>query len=113
MERFHLDDIQAQAVCDMRLIALQGLNREKLEAEYKELEERIAYYNQLLASEEMIVLNNQQTFQQVGPLLGFAQVVLGAADDNLLLIGNILIQNVPQPKRPQGGTHRHPGQIWR
>ncbi len=54
MERFHLDDIQAQAVCDMRLIALQGLNREKLEAEYKELEERIAYYNQLLASEEMI-----------------------------------------------------------
>ena len=42
-----------------------------------------------------VVLNNQQTFQQVGPFLGFAQVVLGAADDNLLLIGNILIQNVP------------------
>ena len=54
MERFHLDDVQAQAICDMRLIALQGLNREKLEAEYKELEERIAYFNQLLASEEML-----------------------------------------------------------
>ena len=54
MERFGLDDIQAQAICDMRLISLQGLNREKLEAEYKELEERIAYFNQLLASEEML-----------------------------------------------------------
>jgi len=54
MERFGLDDVQAQAICDMRLIALQGLNREKLEAEYKELEGRIAYYNQLLGSDEMI-----------------------------------------------------------
>ena len=54
MERFELDDVQAQAICDMRLIALQGLNREKLETEYKELEERIAYFNQLLASEEML-----------------------------------------------------------
>ena len=51
MERFHLDDVQAQAICDMRLIALQGLNREKLEAEYKELEEKIAYYQELLADE--------------------------------------------------------------
>ena len=51
MERFNLDDVQAQAICDMRLIALQGLNREKLEAEYKELEERIAYYQELLADE--------------------------------------------------------------
>ena len=54
MERFQLDDVQAQAICDMRLIALQGLNREKLEAEYKELEERIAYFNELLASETML-----------------------------------------------------------
>ena len=54
MERFGLDDVQAQAICDMRLIALQGLNREKLENEYKELEEKIAYYNQLLGSPEMI-----------------------------------------------------------
>ena len=54
MERFGLDDVQAQAICDMRLISLQGLNREKLEAEYKELEEKIAYYTQLLGSDEMI-----------------------------------------------------------
>ena len=51
MERFDLDDVQAQAICDMRLIALQGLNREKLEAEYKELEQKIAYYQELLADE--------------------------------------------------------------
>ena len=52
MERFSLDDVQAQAICDMRLIALQGLNREKLEAEYRELERRIAYYQELLADPE-------------------------------------------------------------
>ena len=54
MERFNLDDVQAQAICDMRLIALQGLNREKLEAEYKELEQKIAYYQELLADESKL-----------------------------------------------------------
>ena len=49
MDRFGLDDIQAQAILDMRLKALQGLDREKLQAEYDELMERIAYYSQLLA----------------------------------------------------------------
>ncbi len=53
-ERFGLDDVQAQAICDMRLIALQGLNREKLENEFKELQERIAYYNELLAEPEKL-----------------------------------------------------------
>ena len=54
MERFQLDDVQAQAICDMRLIALQGLNREKLEAEYKDLEQKIAYYQELLADESKL-----------------------------------------------------------
>ena len=54
MNRFNLDDVQAQAICDMRLIALQGLNREKLEAEYKELEQKIAYYQELLADESKL-----------------------------------------------------------
>jgi len=54
MERFGLDDVQAQAICDMRLIALQGLNREKLENEYKELEEKIAYYNQILSDDGLV-----------------------------------------------------------
>ena len=54
MERFNLSDVQAQAICDMRLIALQGMNREKLENEAKELRARIEYYNDLLAHEEKI-----------------------------------------------------------
>ncbi len=49
MSRFGLDDIQAQAILDMQLKRLQGLERDKLLAEYKELEERIAYYAGLLA----------------------------------------------------------------
>ena len=48
MQRFGLDDIQAQAILDMRLKALQGLDREKLQNEYKELEDRIAYYERVL-----------------------------------------------------------------
>ena len=54
MSRFGLDEIQAQAILDMRLKALQGLDREKLEREYAELEERIAYYESLLADPEKI-----------------------------------------------------------
>ncbi len=53
-ERFSLDEVQAQAILEMRLRALQGLDREKLEAEYQELEKKIAYYHQLLGSEEML-----------------------------------------------------------
>ena len=51
MERFGLDDVQAQAILDMRLKALQGLDREKLQSEYNELMERIRYYLELLADE--------------------------------------------------------------
>ena len=46
--RFGLTDVQAQAILDMRLKALQGLDREKLQAEYNELQEKIAYYLELL-----------------------------------------------------------------
>ena len=63
MARFNLSDVQAQAICDMRLIALQGLNREKLELEYKEIEEKIAYYKELLGNPEKIkgVLKDELT----------------------------------------------------
>ena len=54
MERFSLDEVQAQAILDMRLKALQGLDREKLQAEYEELEKRISYYNSLLADEGLL-----------------------------------------------------------
>ena len=54
MERFGLDDVQAQAILDMRLKALQGLDREKLQAEFDELMERIRYYEELLADPEKL-----------------------------------------------------------
>ncbi|MBR0235574.1 MAG: DNA gyrase subunit A [Clostridia bacterium] len=54
MQRFGLDDVQTQAILDMRLKALQGLDREKLKGEYDEIEKRIEYYRELLASDEML-----------------------------------------------------------
>ena len=54
MTRFGLDDVQAQAILDMRLKALQGLDREKLQAEYQELEERIAYFQRILSDEGLV-----------------------------------------------------------
>ena len=54
MQRFGLDDVQAQAILDMRLKALQGLDREKLQTEYKELEEKIAYFLRILSDERLV-----------------------------------------------------------
>ena len=54
MSRFGLDDIQAQAILDMRLKALQGLDREKLQNEYNELEEKIAWFNKVLSDEGLV-----------------------------------------------------------
>ena len=54
MDRFKLDDVQAQAILDMRLKALQGLDREKLQAEYEELLEKINYYLELLSDESKL-----------------------------------------------------------
>ena len=53
-ERFGLDDVQAQAILDMRLKALQGLDREKLQNEFDELQQRIQYYMELLADPEKL-----------------------------------------------------------
>lgn len=55
MERFGLDDVQAQAIVDMRLRALTGLEREKLEAEYKNLMEQIEYLKSILADEKKLL----------------------------------------------------------
>ena len=54
MARFSLSDIQAQAILEMRLKALQGLDREKLQNEYDELEKKIAYFVELLSNEAML-----------------------------------------------------------
>ena len=70
MARFGLDDIQAQAICDMRLIALQGLNREKLETEYKELEEKIAYYNKVLSDDALVRQILKEELQAISDKFG-------------------------------------------
>ena len=54
MERFGLDDVQAQSIMDMRLKALKGLDREKLENEYKDLQEKISYYNRILSDDGLV-----------------------------------------------------------
>ncbi|MCI6257034.1 MAG: DNA gyrase subunit A [Clostridiales bacterium] len=63
MNRFGLDDVQAQAILDMQLKRLQGLEKEKLENEYEELMKKIAYYDQLLSDETMLrgVLKDELT----------------------------------------------------
>lgn len=84
MTRFELDEVQAQAICDMRLIALQGLNREKLQVEYDELMGRIAYFNELLASESMLreVLKTELT--EIRDKFGDDRVTeIGFAEDDL------------------------------
>ncbi|MBR3785806.1 MAG: DNA gyrase subunit A [Firmicutes bacterium] len=55
MERFGLSEIQAQAILDMRLARLQGLEREKIDKEYEELMERIAYFKSILADEKLLL----------------------------------------------------------
>ena len=55
MERFELTDVQAQAIVDMRLRALTGLEREKLEAEYKELMEQISRLKAILADRKLLL----------------------------------------------------------
>lgn len=55
IERFGLDDVQAQAIIDMRLRALTGLEREKLENEYAELQKRIAEYKAILADRKLLL----------------------------------------------------------
>ncbi len=55
MEEFNLDDVQAQAIVDMRLRTLTGLERDKIEKEYQELMERINYLKEILADEKKLL----------------------------------------------------------
>jgi len=70
MERFGLDDVQAQAILDMRLKALQGLDREKLENEYKELQEKIDYYLQVLGDPAMVRQILKEELQAISDKFG-------------------------------------------
>ncbi|WP_295586370.1 DNA gyrase subunit A [uncultured Oscillibacter sp.] len=70
MSRFGLDDVQAQAILDMQLKRLQGLEREKLEAEYKELEEKIAYYNRILSDDALVRQILKEELQAIADKFG-------------------------------------------
>ncbi|MCR5227463.1 MAG: DNA gyrase subunit A [Eubacterium sp.] len=70
MARFNLTDAQAQAIVDMRLRALTGLERDKLEAEYKELQERIAYLKSILADEKMLLTVIKEEMQLIADKYG-------------------------------------------
>ena len=84
MSRFGLDDVKAQAILDMRLKALQGLDREKLEAEYKELEERIAYFNRLLSDEGLLKQVLKEELQAISDKYGDDRVTeIGFVEDEL------------------------------
>ena len=70
MERFALTDVQAQAIVDMRLRALTGLEREKLEAEYQELERKIAYFKSILEDEKKLLAVIQEEMDLVAEKYG-------------------------------------------
>ena len=90
IERFNLTDAQAQAIVDMRLRALTGLERDKLEAEYKELQERIAYLNSILADEKMLLSVIKDEMQLIADKYGddrrtvIGQAVDGFTDEDLI-----------------------------
>ena len=70
MKRFGLDDVQAQAILDMRLKALQGLDREKLQNEYNELEEKIAYFRRVLSDEGLVKSILKEELQAIADKFG-------------------------------------------
>ncbi|MCR5102935.1 MAG: DNA gyrase subunit A [Eubacterium sp.] len=90
IERFNLTDAQAQAIVDMRLRALTGLERDKLEAEYKELQERIAYLKSILADEKMLLSVIKEEMQLIADKYGddrrtvIGQAVDGFTDEDLI-----------------------------
>ena len=84
MSRFSLDDVQAQAILEMQLRRLQGLDREKLQAEYRELEERIAYFQSLLADENLLKQVLKEELEEIAGKYGDERVTeIGFDEDDL------------------------------
>src|SRR5699024_2267972 len=65
MERFALSELQAQAILEMQLRRLQGLEHEKIDAEYRDLQEKIAYYRSLLADEKKLLGVIREELQEI------------------------------------------------
>ena len=84
MDRFSLDEVQAQAILEMQLRRLQGLDREKLETEYRELEERIAYLKSLLADEKLLREVLKEELQEIADKYGDGRLTeIGFDEDDL------------------------------
>lgn len=83
MLRFSLTDVQAQAIVDMRLRTLTGLEREKIEAEYKELEEKIAYYKSILADEKKLLAVIREEINVIAEKYGDERRTVFGIDDTM------------------------------
>ena len=84
MSRFSLDDVQAQAILEMQLRRLQGLDREKLENEYKELEERIDYFQKLLSDEGLLRGVLKEELEEIAAKYGDERMTeIGFDEDDL------------------------------
>ena len=85
MERFGLSEIQAQAILDMQLRRLQGLEKEKIENEYQDLLKKIAYYNELLADEHKLMGVVKDELTEIKKeLLPYMEKALGSHGESML-----------------------------
>jgi DNA gyrase subunit A len=84
MERFHLSELQATAILEMKLRALQGMEREKLDAEYKELIKTIAYLTEVLNNEKLVLYIIKDELQQLQQKYGDHRRTIITRDENEL-----------------------------
>jgi DNA gyrase subunit A len=82
MSRFNLSEVQAQAILDMQLRRLAALERQKIEDEHREVQERIAYLEDLLAHPEKILALIKEDLAEIAATYGDDRRTLLAADDN-------------------------------
>ena len=94
--RFDLDDVQAQAIIDMRLRALTGLEREKLENEFKELQLKISELKAILADENKLLLVIKEELQIIADKYGDdRRTVIGADEGDMEISMEDIIPNDP------------------
>lgn len=84
IQRFDFSDVQAQAILDMRIKSLQGIEKQKLEAEFAELQKKIAYYNELLSNPEMLAAVLKTELTEIRDKYGdVRRTEIGFAEDDL------------------------------
>ncbi len=114
MNRFGLTEIQAKSILEMRLQRLTGLERDKIIAEYNELQEKIRYYNQILNDESLVMSIIREEFVEIKGLYGDARrtEIIEAADEILpedLIVQEDMVVTVTH----KGYIKRSPAEIYR